>query len=68
LRSGTSYDTADVGGRGYQHRVAQRLDDRKDFTFEAHGPSLEAVFELEFEGDVTPEHVTVAAHRGRSEK
>jgi hypothetical protein len=68
LRKAVSYASADVGERGYQHRVAQRLDDRKDFTFEAHGPSLEAVFELEFEGDVTPEHVTVSAHRGRAER
>jgi hypothetical protein len=68
LRKVVSYSSADIDERGYQHRVAQRLDDRKDFTFEAHGPSLEAVFELEFEGDVTPEHVTVAAHRGRLER
>jgi len=68
LRSGTSYDTADMSSRGLTSRVNQRLSERKDFTFEAHGPSLEAVFELEFEGDVTPEHVTVSAHRGRLER
>jgi len=26
------------------------------------------VFEFEFEGDVTPEHVTIGAHRGRTER
>jgi hypothetical protein len=68
LRKAVSYGSADVSERGFTHRVSQRLDDRKDFTFEAHGPSLEAVFELEFEGDVTPEHMTVSAHRGRPER
>ena len=68
LRKATAYGSADVSERGFTHRVSQRFADRKDFTFEAHGPSLEAVFELEFEGDVTPEHMTVAAHRGRLER
>ena len=68
LRKATAYGSADVTERGFEHRTSQRLSDRKDFTFEAHGPSLEAVFELEFEGDVTPEHMTVAAHRGRPER
>lgn len=68
LRSATSYASADVSERGLRHRVFGRLSERKDFTFPAHGPSLEAVFEFEFEGDVTPEHLTVAAHRGRSER
>jgi hypothetical protein len=68
LVSGTSYGSADLFERGLKYRANARLSDRKDFTFEAHGPSLEAVFELEFEGDVTPEHVTLAAHRGRLER
>jgi hypothetical protein len=68
LRKAVAYDRADLENRGFTHRVSQRLADRKDFTFEAHGPSLEAVFELEFEGDVTPEHMTVGAHRGRLER
>lgn len=68
LKKATAYDRADLENRGYEHRVSQRLEDRKDFTFEAHGPSLEAVFEMEFEGDVTPEHLTVSAHRGRLER
>jgi hypothetical protein len=68
LMSATAYGSTDLSERGLTTRVNSRLADRKDVTFEAHGPSLEAVFELEFEGDVTPEHVTVAAHRGRSER
>lgn len=68
LRKATAYDRADLENRGFEHRVSQRLSNRKDFTFEAHGPSLEAVFEMEFEGDVTPEHLTVSAHRGRLER
>jgi len=68
LRSATSYGSADLSERGLKSRANVRFGDRKDVTFEAHGPSLEAVFELEFEGDVTPEHVTVAAHRGRLER
>jgi hypothetical protein len=68
LRKATSYDTADLSRRGLESRVNGRFADRKDWTFEAHGPSLEAVFEFEFEGDVTPEHVSVAAHKGRGER
>ena len=68
LRSATSYGTADLSERGYRERVTGRFSDRKDWTFPAHGPSLEAVFEFVFEGDVTPEHVTVSAHRGKQEQ
>lgn len=67
LKKAVAYASPDVTERGFEHRVSQRLADRKDFTFEAHGPSLEAVFEMEFEGDVTPEHLTVSAHRGAVE-
>ena len=68
IRSATSYGSADLSERGLVERVNGRFTDRKDWTFPAHGPSLEAVFEFVFEGDVTPEHVTVAAHRGRLER
>ena len=68
LRKAVSYGSADLSERGLVSRGNVRFADRKDVTFEAHGPSLEAVFEFEFEGDVTPEHVTVAAHRGRLER
>ncbi len=68
VRSAASYGTADLSERGYRERPNGRLSDRKDWTFPAHGPSVEAVFEFEFEGDVSPEHMTLAAHRGRSER
>jgi hypothetical protein len=68
LRRVVAHDTGDASGRGLVQRVFGSFRDRKDYTFPAHGPSLEAVFEMEFEGDVTPEHVTVAAHRGRAER
>jgi len=68
LRKATAYGSSDVSERGFVHRVLGRFSDRKDWTFEAHGPSLEAVFEMEFEGDVTPEHLTISAHRGRLER
>lgn len=68
VRSATSYGTADLSERGLVERVNGRLSERKDWTFQAHGPSLEAVFEIEFEGDVAPEHMTVSAHRGRAER
>jgi hypothetical protein len=64
--SATSYPSADVSERGYKTNVRGRLSDRKDWAFSGHGPSLEAVFEVSFEGDVSPEHFTIGAHRGRS--
>lgn len=60
--------SADINERGLTHRVRGDLGQRKDYSFDAHGPSLEASFVFEFEGDVTPEHVTVAAHRGKTER
>jgi len=68
LRRAVSYPGADVTVRGWETRVNGRLDKRKDWAFTGHGPSIEAVFEFEFEGDVTPEHVTIGAHRGRPER
>jgi hypothetical protein len=68
LVQGTSYGSADLSERGLTSRVNGRFDQTKVWTLPAHGPSIEAVFEFEFEGDVTPEHVTLAAHRGRSER
>jgi len=68
LVQGTSYGSADLSERGLTTRVGGRFDQTKVWTLPAHGPSLEAIFEFEFEGDVTPEHVTVAAHQGRSER
>jgi hypothetical protein len=68
LLEARSVPSADLDDRGLRHRLRADLGRRKDLTFDAHGPSLEASFVFEFEGDVTPEHVTVAAHRGRPER
>jgi hypothetical protein len=68
LRETRSVPSANADERGLVHRVRADLGRRKDYTFDAHGPSLEASFVFEFEGDVTPEHVTVAAHRGKTER
>lgn len=68
IRRATSFAGSDTSERGFQTRVNGRLSDRKDWVFKGHGPSIEAVFGFEFEGDVTPEHVTVGAHRGRAER
>lgn len=68
IRLATSYPSSDTSERGLQTRVNGRLSERKDWAFKGHGPSLEAVFGFEFEGDVTPEHVTVGAHRGKADR
>lgn len=68
LRRAVSYASPDVTKRGYETRLSGRLSDRKDWVFDGHGPSMEAVFEFELEGDVTVEHLTVGAHRGRIER
>lgn len=56
--------SADVSVRGHETRPYARLEDRKDWVFEAHGPSLEATFDAYFKGNVTVEHMTVWAHAG----
>lgn len=61
---GVSRPSADVSERGYNTRLNGRFSDRKDYVFDAHGPSLEATFDVEFEGDVTVEHMTVWSHEG----
>ena len=66
--SASSIPSPDITERGLKHRLRADFGRRKDYTFDAHGPSLEASFVFEFEGDVTPEHVTVAAHRGKAER
>lgn len=68
LRTATSYPGPDTSKRGLVERVFGFLSRRKDWTFRAHGPSIEATFEFEFEGDVSPEHMTVAAASGKAEK
>lgn len=59
-----SRPSADESVRGYEIRPHGRLSARKDWIFEAHGPSLEATFDAEFKGDVTVEHMSVWAHEG----
>jgi hypothetical protein len=66
--SATSRPSANPNTRGYTSRVNGRLRDRNDYVFDAHGPSIEATFDVEFDGDVTVEHMTVWEHGGRLEK
>lgn len=54
--------------RGLEERLRGSLNRRFDYVFDAHGPSLEATFDVEFDGDVTVEHVTVWEHGGRTER
>jgi len=68
LRRAVSYPGRDFSQRGWETRVNADLSSRKDWVFQGHGPSLEAVFEFEFEGDVSVEHVTLGAHKGRDER
>ena len=58
----------DPSVRGLEERVSGDLRRRFDYVFDAHGPSLEATFDIEFDGDVTVEHMTVWEHGGRLEK
>ena len=64
FRKGISRPSADPSVRGLVQHINGRLDARKDYVMDAHGPSLEATFDAEFEGDVTVEHMTVWSHRG----
>lgn len=64
----TARPSADSTVRGYDVRPYGRIKDRKDWIFEAHGPSLEATFDAEFRGDVTVEHMTVWSHAGSTER
>lgn len=64
IRRAISRPSADPDERGYETRLYGRIGSRKDYVFDAHGPSLEATFDVEFDGDVTVEHMTVWSHRG----
>jgi hypothetical protein len=68
IRKATSRPSADPDVRGYDTRIFGRIGERKDYVFDAHGPSLEATFDVEFEGDVTVEHMTVWSHRGATSR
>jgi len=58
----------DPSVRGLETRINGRLSDRPDYVFDAHGPSIEATFDVEFSGDATVEHMTVWEHGGREER
>lgn len=70
LRAARSYPSANTTGEPYEILRNDPLGVGQDkmVVFPAHGPSREAVFEFEFQGDVTPEQVMVAFHRGRGER
>ena len=66
--SATARPSADPQERGLVERIRGDLRRRIDYIFDAHGPSFEATFDVEFEGDVTVEHMTVWEHGGRLER
>jgi hypothetical protein len=66
--SATSRPSSDPSVRGFITRVSGNLQRRFDYIFDAHGPSVEATYDVEFEGDVTVEHMTVWEHNGRVER
>lgn len=63
-----SRPSADPKDRGYPTNVNGNLSRRFDYVFDAHGPSIEATFDIQFDGDVTVEHVTIWEHGGRQER
>jgi hypothetical protein len=65
---GVSRPSADLLERGYESTVNGDLRRRGDYIFDAHGPSLEATFDIEFDGDATVEHMTVWEHGGTVER
>jgi len=65
---GISRPSADPTERGYTERIRGNLKSRGDYIFDAHGPSFEATFDVEFDGDVTVEHMTVWEHGGKLER
>jgi hypothetical protein len=65
---GISRPSADASERGYEERINGDLRRRGDYIFDAHGPSFEATFDVEFDGDVTVEHMTVWEHGGKLER
>ena len=66
--SATARPSADPQERGLTERIRGDLRRRYDYIFDAHGPSIEATFDVEFEGDVTVEHMTVWEHGGKLER
>lgn len=64
----TSRPSSDATERGYDTRLRGDLKRRFDYVFDAHGPSIEATFDVEFDGDASVEHMTVWEHGGRLDK
>ena len=65
---GISRPSSDVSERGYDSRISGDLRRRNNYIFDAHGPSFEATFDVEFDGDATVEHMTVWEHGGKLER
>ena len=63
-----SRPSATTTERGYDTRLRGDLKRRFDYVFDAHGPSIEATFDVEFDGDAAVEHMTVWEHGGRLDK
>jgi hypothetical protein len=63
-----SRPSSDANERGYDTRLRGDVRRRFDYVFDSHGPSLEATFDVEFDGDVSVEHMTVWEHGGRLDK
>jgi hypothetical protein len=69
LLSATAFPTPDGTGVGFAaDGLPVQLSVRGDVVAPAHGPSLEATFVYEFEGDVTLEGVSVWFHKGRAQR
>jgi hypothetical protein len=65
---GIARPSANLAERGLEERISGDLRRRGDYIFNAHGPSFEATFDVEFDGDVTVEHMTVWEHGGKLER
>lgn len=65
---GIARPSADESERGYEQRISGNLNRRNNYILDAHGPSFEATFDVEFDGDVTVEHMTVWEHGGKLER
>jgi len=60
--------TLDPDSKFIEYPIDEPAGDRKDVVFPAHGPSKEASFTLEAEGDVIYEGATVWSHSGRDDR
>jgi hypothetical protein len=65
IRKAVSRPSSNANERGLEERIHGDLSRRGDYIFYAHGPSIEATFDVQFEGDVTVEHMNIWEHGGR---